>query len=435
MTFFDFFFEIQFFSSLIIAVLLFISYRPKRKYGVLLLIISGVAATAVSTFLWDFVKSQPVIGAVGYLGIILCNIFYLAELLGLCYLCFKCNFTDMCVFVIAGWTTQHLSGMLSSLAAKLINISVDYYNYNWKYFLITISSYVLVYTAVWLLFRKPCKNNTSITGKRIFMPSVILLFVMIILNIFTPYDATLQAYVIMRLYSVSCCLVMLFLIFTALMEGSLNHEIDIIKELDRKKSEQYEMSRTSVEVINTKCHDLKKLLEVLTANKTSISDGDIAAISEELKRYDAVVKTGNKAFDTIFTEKNLYAEKHGIKLTVLAEADCLKFMGDIDVYSLFGNVLDNAIEATINLTEEKRLISVSVRSVNGFAVIHAENCFEGNLQFKNGSLITTKKNTDEHGFGILSIKRIAEKYGGETTLYAEDGIFNIDILIPLTDKN
>jgi len=435
MTFFDFFFEIQFFSSLILGVLLFISYCPKRKYGVLLLIISGVAATAASTLLWDFVKSVPVISAVGYLGIILCNVFYFAELSGICFACFKCSFTDLCVYVIAGWTTQHLSGMLSSIAAKLLNISVNYYDYNWKYFLITISSYLIVYGAVWLLFRKACKNKTHITSKRMLIPSVILFLVMVFLNIYMPYDLQLNAYIIMRLYSVACCLIMLFLIFTAFMEGSLNYEIAVIKELDRKKSAQYEISRASIDVINTKCHDLKKLLSVLTDNKANVSDREIAAISEELRRYDAIVKTGNKAFDTILTEKSLYADKNGIKLTVLAETDSLKFMSDLDVYSLFGNVLDNAIEATINLAEEKRLIGLNVRAVNNLLYIHAENCYEGNLEFKNGSLITTKKNTNEHGFGILSIKRIVQKYGGETTIYGEDGIFNIDLVIPLNGKN
>ena len=106
-------------------------------------------------------------------------------------------------------------------------------------------------------------------------------------------------------------------------------------------------------------------------------------------------------------------------------------MSDLDVYSLFGNILDNAIEATLHLAKEKRLIGLNVRSVNNLLYIHAENCFEGKLQFKNGSLMTTKKNINEHGFGILSIKRIAEKYGGETTIYSEDGIFNIDLVIPL----
>jgi len=325
--------------------------------------------------------------------------------------------------------------MLSSIAAKLLNISVNYYDYNWKYFLITIASYLIVYGAVWLLFRKVCKNKIHITSKRMFIPSVILFFVMVFLNIYMPYDLSLNAYIIMRFYSVACCLIMLFLIFTAFMEGSLNYEIEIIKELDRKKSAQYEISRASIDVINTKCHDLKKLLSILSDNKANVSDEEIAAISEELRRYDAIVKTGNKAFDTILTEKSLYADKNGIKLTVLAETDSLKFMSDLDVYSLFGNILDNAIEATINLAEEKRLIGLNVRAVNNLLYIHAENCYEGNLEFKNGSLVTTKKNTNEHGFGILSIKRIAEKYGGETTIYSEDGIFNIDLVIPLNGKN
>lgn len=434
MTFFDFFFEIQFFSSLILAVLLFIAYSPRKKYCVFLLVVLGIAATAVSTLLWDFAKSEPVISALGYFGVILCNVFYLAELFAICFVCFKCRFTELCVYIIAGWTTQHLSGMISSIIAKLLNVTVDYYNYSWKYFLISICSYLIVYTAVFFIFRKICKNKMHATSKRMLIPSAVLLVVMVILNIFMPYDASFSAFIIMRLYAIACCLIMLFLIFTAFMEGSLNYEMVVIKELDRKKSEQYEMSQASVELINTKSHDLKKLLEIITADKSCVSEKDIAAISEQLKQYDSIVKTGNKAFDTIFTEKSLYAAKNNIRLTVMADTGRLGFMSEIDVYSLFCNILDNAIEATLNLAEEKRLITVSVRTVNQLMLIHSENCFEGTLSFKNGKPVTTKKNTDEHGFGITSIKRIAEKYGGETTLYAEDGIFNLDIVIPLSEK-
>lgn len=430
MTFFDFFFKVQFFSSLILGVLLFISYCPRKKYCVPVLIVSGAAATAVSTLLWDFLKSEAVLAVLGQTGFVLGNVFFLAELLGIYYLCFKCTFIELCVYVIAGWTTQHLAGMISSLIAQVAKITVNYYNYDWQYFLISVLSYLAVYLPVLFLFRKICKNKTHITSKRMLIPSVILLGVMVVLNIYMPYDASYSAFVIMRLYAIACCLIMLFLVFTAFMEGSLNYEMAIIKELDRKKSEQYEMSQASVELINTKSHDLKKLLEILTTNRAAISEEDIAAISEELRRYDAIVKTGNKAFDTIFTEKNLYAAKNGIKVTVMAETEGLGFISDIDIYSLFGNILDNAIEATVNLPEEKRLISVNVRTVNALTFIHSENCFEGNLNFKGGKILTTKKDTNEHGFGITSIKRIVAKYGGETSIYGEDGIFNLDIVIP-----
>ena len=242
-----------------------------------------------------------------------------------------------------------------------------------------------------------------------------------------------RQFLTMRFYSMACCVVMLFLIFATFREGGLKYDLNVIEQLERKRSEQYEMSRESIDIINNKCHDLKKLIGIITASKAHIPDAELEAINRELETYDAIVKTGNKAFDTIVTEKSLYCNGNGIKLSIVADVKSLDFIGDIDMYSLFGNILDNAIEATLKLDESRRSISVVVRDVKGFVSVHAENCYDGEeLSFKNGIPQTTKKDASQHGFGVLSIRRIAKKYGGSISVAAEDGIFTVDVLIPIS---
>lgn len=433
MTFFDIFFKVQFIVSLIIAMLIFCIYCPRRRHFAVRLILSCAAAVVVSTLLWDLAKKSAV-GSSRYLGIIACNIFYIAELVGICLLCFRCSLIEMCIYVVGGWVMQHLSGTISSITAKLIGIEVNYIDYTWKYFLITVLSYADVYFVVWLLFSRIRRNSTLIISKRILIPSLIMLGVMIFLNIYMPYDLSKRGFIVMRLYAVSACVVMLFLIFSAFKEGNLKYDLDVVKQLERQRSEQYEMSRESIDVINDKCHDLKKLLGIITADRSALSEAELAEITAELERYDAIVKTGNKVLDTILTEKSLYCSKNGIRLSVVADAEAIGFMSDIDVYSLFANLLDNAIEAVSALDEQKRMIELTVRRVNGFLSVHAENCYEGELSMKNGLPLTTKDDKNRHGFGTLSIRHTAKKYGGDVAVTAEDGIFSVDIIVPLDDK-
>lgn len=107
-------------------------------------------------------------------------------------------------------------------------------------------------------------------------------------------------------------------------------------------------------------------------------------------------------------------------------------MSVMDISSLFGNALDNAIESTGKIADpEKRLIHLAVSRQKGFLCIRIENCYEGDLQFADGKLQTTKQDTRYHGFGLKSIQATAEKYGGTAQIKAADGWFELQVLIPI----
>ncbi len=109
----------------------------------------------------------------------------------------------------------------------------------------------------------------------------------------------------------------------------------------------------------------------------------------------------------------------------------LSFMKQSDIYSLFGNAVDNAIKAVERLSDdERRYISVRVRSEKGMIVIHFENYYEGNLTFHKGMPQTTKEDKRYHGFGMKSIRMIVEKYQGHFSVKAQEGIFTLNILLP-----
>ena len=103
----------------------------------------------------------------------------------------------------------------------------------------------------------------------------------------------------------------------------------------------------------------------------------------------------------------------------------------VALYTLFNNLMDNAIDAVESLPENRRVISLSVRRENGATVIDEENYFSGPLRLENGNVAVPRGSEAEgHGFGLKSIRMIAEQYGGSMTLQAEDDVFSVRITLP-----
>ena len=153
-------------------------------------------------------------------------------------------------------------------------------------------------------------------------------------------------------------------------------------------------------------------------------------MEQEIKCYEAQNKTGNRILDTILTATTIQCQSHGISLTCVADGKELEFMQPMDISALFGNALDNAIESVKKISDrQKRLIHVSVARQKNFLRIKVENCYEGDLEFENGMPKTTKQDKRYHGYGMKSIRKIVEKYNGSVTVNAEDGWFELRILM------
>ena len=144
-----------------------------------------------------------------------------------------------------------------------------------------------------------------------------------------------------------------------------------------------------------------------------------------------MARTGNDALDVILTEKSLLCAQNDIKVTCIADGKALAFMSETDTYSLFGNALDNAIEALANVEDkEKRTIGLIVKRSGGFVSVHIYNYCPVRPTFSDGIPVTTKADKLSHGFGMASIRMIAAKYGGEMSASADDEMFRLDVLFP-----
>jgi len=240
-------------------------------------------------------------------------------------------------------------------------------------------------------------------------------------------------YLIISLLETLYGILMAAVYYSYLSQGESEAEIAVIKHSWEEDRKQYQMQRENVDMINVKIHDLKHAISDLR-NEGTLTDGMLTRLEESADIYQSVVQTGNEVLDVILSSCSLRCQKAKIQLTCMADGKELSFMDSVDLYSLFGNLLDNAFEYESSIPDPaKRFISLTVRRKGGILSIHEENHYEGN-QTLSPMLKTTKKDKESHGFGTKSMRSIAEKYKGTITFLIADHMFQVDCQIPVLEK-
>lgn len=225
----------------------------------------------------------------------------------------------------------------------------------------------------------------------------------------------------------------------ASQELQYRHEVDSLQHVMMQQFENYQISEESINLVNQKYHDLKHQIAYL---KSDISDLEkrefLDGMEEEIRQYEVLNRTGNHVVDTVLMEKRQRAGKLAIQMNTIADGTALDFMSVMDICSLLGNALDNAIEAAVRIEKPKeRMILLAIHKYRGFARIAVENTFEGTVLLRDGIPAgTTKPDKRINGFGVKSMKLIVEKYEGSMKIDICEGWFRLLILIPLeSDMN
>ncbi|MBD5129325.1 MAG: GHKL domain-containing protein [Ruminococcaceae bacterium] len=151
-------------------------------------------------------------------------------------------------------------------------------------------------------------------------------------------------------------------------------------------------------------------------------------LAEDLTQADTSLKTGNVMADAVLNSKLSVAERKGIELNVKAQIPGGMTMTDVELCSLLGNLIDNAIEACEKLPSGQRFLRVYIDKFKGQFYLSVQNS-SPSVRFDKGTFHTTKEGS--HGFGLFRIDRIAKKYGGYVNRQYEEGIFATELLIPL----
>ena len=229
------------------------------------------------------------------------------------------------------------------------------------------------------------------------------------------------------------CITLLYLQSALFKKSSMRKELETIQLLWHQQKGQYQLSKETIELINHKCHDLKHQVQAIRAVKDEKErETYLEKIEKSVQIYSAIVRTGNEILDTILTEKSLICENSGIHINCVADGSLLAFMNPVDLYTLFGNALDNAIEAVRKLeSKEKRVVDIMLYERQSFLMLQIVNPMCGEVKFEDGLPLTTKAKNGYHGYCMKSMLHTIHKYEGHLTTEVKNGCFYFNVMLPL----
>lgn len=304
--------------------------------------------------------------------------------------------------------------------------------------------YVVICWIIWRLERKhfPDSGRLGLGYRELISVAIIVIAVFSISNLsfvtaHTPFSGRYGGDIMTIRTMVDLGgLAILYAHYVQWCELHVRRELEAMQNVLVNQYQQYQMSRESVDIINRKYHDLKHQIQALR-NETDEERRNkyLEELESDIKTYEAQNKTGNQVLDVLLTSKSVQCAKKGITLTCVADGTLLDFVYTMDLCSIFGNALDNAIECAERIKDsEKRLIHLRVAAQKGFVLIQVENYMEDTLEFKENLPVTRKKNKDYHGYGLKSMRYVAQKYNGTMTVGEDNHWFELKMLLPIPEE-
>lgn len=227
-------------------------------------------------------------------------------------------------------------------------------------------------------------------------------------------------------------LTLLYAFDSKITQIEAQRDLEAINAAMRNQLAAYSQYQNSIDIINIKYHDLKHQLEALRNSQSRNHDDTLLHIIEtELQHYSPLYHTGNAILDALLDTHRVTYIRHHIALTVMADGKLVSMLSTADILSLFGNILDNAIEATTQIRDpEKRCIRFNITQHKDCMYIDVENTYATRPVFRHG-LPQTTQDGKQHGFGVRSMCEIVQRYHGEIFFETQDSWFIVRALIPL----
>lgn len=352
---------------------------------------------------------------------------------------FQGSVEDTLIVFCSGEAAQQIVGKLYPLAQNLLGIndkttislihSDDAIIQDWEwvlFFLYHIGMYILL---AYFLAPKHTLRRDSETARGIAMLSVSVIFTVNLLvcvsRIFEGDNMLLN--IIIKSFAITLCTVILILCSGVLTQNEKSRQMEILRQLWKQDQAQYESVKASMDAISMKCHDLK---HVFNRIEGKLNAEEVAQLQSAISMYDSRVETGNDVLNVVLSEKNLVCSKHGIQFTAMLDGSLLTFLTPVQTYTVFGNLMDNAIEAVQKLPEDYRIISLSCQRTPDGVEIEESNYFDRQAAPAGDTTHTTKSDIARHGFGIKSIQYIAQQYGGTVETTRQEDMFFLRVCFP-----
>lgn len=222
-----------------------------------------------------------------------------------------------------------------------------------------------------------------------------------------------------------------FFMYKIKQDESLRLEYELSKlEQENKEKMTSDLIAWSDNLDSVK-HDMEKhflAIQSLAEDRDyrQIIDYSQKIIREKLNSVGHSVLTENVVFNAVINTKLAICENKEISVNVNIDNDAVKYINNSDIAVLFGNIFENAIEASEN--SDMPRISLNVQQQDEYISIYMENSFSS--EYSDINLSTTKKDKKHHGIGTKNVKRLVKEYDGMIQYFVNDmGMFCCDILL------
>ena len=218
-------------------------------------------------------------------------------------------------------------------------------------------------------------------------------------------------------------LTLLYLQTELFKKSDLQKEMETLNLLYERQRQQYQVARQNVNIINKRCHELRVQIAALRKLAPDAVPRETLEEAENAARlYDAGANSGNEVLDVVLTEKTLLCQSRRVQLNAVANGSCLRGFEPGDLYALFANALDYAIEGAVRTPDPaRRNIDLLVCVRQSFIVINVIS------PAREPEAAATR--TEAYELKVL--RRIVQKYSGTLTTETQNGFFAIKIIFPL----
>lgn len=407
----------------------YLSIYHKKKYGWgIFLVLIGFISFSMDSFL------HQLEGAAFIQVILYIIIFFIISFL------FEGNFLSK----FFRWTGIVLLSSVLNFVPVLLTYGVEGFNSEIYAAPIFIGGYIFSRILIYFVIIKIKKNKQILYFDISQYKTITIRIILAMCSGIIVYYLLIQSLLQKEMNNTSLILLLffitsLFLILMNLYQDIYTKANEFIKKITLMTQNKIEYNYATA--LETKMEDLQKLRHDMRNHISMISylanENNIEGLKMYLKELQvplvatSIIHIHNQPeLSALINSKYKIAMQNHIKVDIDVDLKNKLAIPLYDLSIIYGNVLDNAIEASLQISEQKREISLYTGMVNDYLIIDCINCFEKrNLQYKKGQYLTSKKDSSLHGKGLKIIEEIVESYDGDVTVEIENNHFKVHITL------
>lgn len=372
-------------------------------------------------------KRNPIINLISWIIVIaiVVGIFYNEINVGIIKRVIECEVVLLVMSTFEGLGGLILKSILNGVGINIVNGTMK------SFFEITFSKLFIIFVYFMIIQRIFVKKVAS--NKNVYKIYLIM-FVYSFCNMLIMAEAFKNGEINLYLTINMGCIVLavLFLLHfikVVIDKGLLENEMKILEKQAaiqyKYYFEQEKKYDKTFQILHDVNNHIKSIQHLYTNGKVDMANEYTGKITDMLKPLIPIRYTGNTILDIILTDKSSLAKGKKIEFDMKIDNVDLNFIEPIELTTIFGNLLDNSIEACDVLDENKKII-LNIKQIREMVSIQIKNTYDA-VMWENGNLVSVKGKN--RGIGLKNVMRCVEKYDGSINFKEQNGYFIVDLFM------